>query len=83
METIYKVTTEGDCEGRTRRTIAYAMGDPEVINSFYDKEKNYTLYLDEIKVHVITPESMAIREALIERKKELEMELENIKNRLK
>jgi hypothetical protein len=83
METIYKVSTEGDCEGRSRKTIAYAMGDQEVIKSFYDKEKNFTLYLEEIKVHVITPESIAIREALIERKKELEMELENIKNRLK
>jgi hypothetical protein len=39
--------------------------------------------LEEINVHVITPESIAIREALVERKKELEMELQNINNRLK
>jgi hypothetical protein len=81
MDKIYKVTTEGDFEGRTTRTIAYAMGDPGVIKLFYDKEKNYTLYLEEINVHAITPESIAIREALVERKKELE--LENINNRLK
>lgn len=83
MDKIYKVTTEGDCEGRSRKTIAYAMGNQNDIKSFYDDEKYYEISLEEINVHVITPESKEIKKALIERKKELEMELENIKNRLK
>ena len=83
MDKIYKVTTEGDCEGRTTRTIAYATGNKSDIMSFYDDQKTYDLRLVEIEVVHITPDSKAERIALIKRKQELEAELESLKRKLK
>ena len=39
MERIYRVTTEGDCEGKSTREIAYAKGNQKDILRFYDSVK--------------------------------------------
>ena len=65
MEKIYRVTTEGDCEGKSTREIAYAKGNQKDILRFYDSEKMYGIYLQEIFIKNITPEGkVAIRNAI-------------------
>jgi predicted AAA+ superfamily ATPase len=83
MDKIYKVTTEGDCEGRSTRTIAYATGNKSDIMSFYDDRKMYEIRLEELDIVHITPNSTAEKVAMIKRKKELEAELELLKKKLK
>lgn len=83
MDKIYRVTTEGDCEGRTTRTIAYATGNKSDIMSFYDDQKYYGLRLEELNIVHITPDSAAEKLSILKRKKELEAELEILKKKLK
>ena len=50
MERIYRVTTEGDCEGKSTREIAYAKGNQKDILRFYkasQKKANALQTLDE------------------------------------
>jgi hypothetical protein len=81
-EKIYKVTTEGDCEGRTNKTLGYCTGEISDIKDFYDDRKTYTLRVEEFDVIKITPNSKSQRVALVNRKKELEEELKRIKSKL-
>ena len=83
MEKIYKVTTEGDCEGRSRRTLGYVSGSMNDIKDYFDDSKTYSLFIEEIKVLHITSDSASEKLKLIQRKKELESELESIKDKLK
>lgn len=83
MDKIYKVTTEGDCEGRSTKIIGYATGNESDIKSFYDDRKAYELRLEEIEVVNVTPNSKTERVAMIKRKQELEAELESLKKKLK
>lgn len=76
QETIHKITTEGDVEGRTTRTIGYFTGDINDILAYCEKNKSYTLGHTEIFVRHISPDS------IIERKK-LEDEIANLKLKLK
>ena len=83
METIYRVTTEGDCEGKSIRLLAYATGDPTDIREYFDNEKMYAISTSEIKVVHISKESVINKNLLYQRKKEIEKELELINNNLK
>jgi hypothetical protein len=82
-EKVYHVTTEGDCEGRSIRNLGFASGEIADIEAFYQPQKTYEIYIKEITVKEITPQSAAERDVLIYKKKELEKELETIKNQLK
>ncbi len=77
METIkiYKVTTEGDCEGKSIRTLAYCTGHPGDIRDYYQDQKAYDIYIDAIEVKHITHSDVTKKSDLIERKKQLEAEL--------
>lgn len=79
---IYKVTTEGDCEGRSTRTLGYCTGHPSDIKKFFDSQKTYEIRLEEIQVRHITETSAKEREELLNKKRELEEQLESIKSRL-
>jgi hypothetical protein len=83
MEKIYKVTTEGDCEGRTTTTLGFCKGNPSDIQTYFEDRKTYHISLSEIEVLEITPDSAKERKVLIDKKKELEEELENINKRIK
>ena len=82
-EKIYKVTTEGDVEGRTIRTIGYATGNVADIRVYYEDEKYYTLSVEELVVTNITPELANRKSDLLKRKLELEAELSEINKMLK
>jgi hypothetical protein len=79
---IYKVTTEGDCEGKSIHTIAYARGDPEDIKVHYDKAKMYKISLSPIEIIDITPKSVMKTRALFDEKKDLEKRLKKIQKSL-
>lgn len=83
MEKIYKVTTEGDCEGRTIRTLGYAKGDISDIQDYYENQKCYGIYVEEIQIINITSESAGNKKKLIKKKEDLERELKNVNERLK
>lgn len=72
----YIVTTEGDCEGRTVRTLGYAQGEKIDIINFFSPKKYYDIHLQEITIQNITP-------ALAFRSKELNEEKQKLENRLK
>ncbi len=67
METsqIYKITTEGDCEGRSTRILGYATGYPEDIKVFYDDQKEYNIYVENIKVINVNPEAVKEKRSLL------------------
>ncbi|WP_223559594.1 hypothetical protein [Chryseobacterium lathyri] len=73
---IYKVTTEGDAEGKTTKSLGYAQGDRQDIIDFFSPQKYYEIHLEEITIQNITP-------ALAYRSKELNEEKIQIENRLK
>ncbi len=80
--TIYVVKTEGDCEGKSpRRTLGYAVGDITDIAAFYDKSKEYHLFVEPILVLDLTENMNAhtrneLVQALHSRRSALEKELE-------
>lgn len=76
---IYKVTTEGDCEGRSIRTLGYCTGDIRDIEAYFKNEKAYSLSIEPITVKHIDKQVAANKAQLIERKRQIEKELENIK----
>lgn len=80
METqkIYKVTTEGDCEGRSTKTLGYATGIEIDILNYFDDKKEHSISLYEIFVLHITHDSVKERNALIKEKKELEERIKYI-----
>lgn len=77
---IYKVTTEGDCEGRSIRTLGYCTGDPADIQKYYEDQKTYQIYIDELKILQITPDMVDQKQDLLKRKTEIEKELQSINN---
>lgn len=83
MDKIYKVTTEGDCEGRTTKVLGYAKGNISDIRSYYEDKKTYSLSVIEIYVLDITPESADNKKELITQKENLERQLKSINERLK
>ena len=82
MDKIYKVTTEGDCEGRSTRTLGYCTGNPSDIKNYFDDIKTYEIRLEELKVVHISPTSASERIILIDRKKELEREIKSINEKI-
>lgn len=82
METIYKVTTEGDVEGRTTRTLGYVTGKRDDIFAYFDDKKAYSISIEPIKVIPILPTSVNEKKLLLQRKKELESELKRINDEL-
>lgn len=82
MKKIYQVTTEGDCEGRSTRTLGFASGEQNDIMRYFDDQKYYDIRLHEITIIDVTKDSVVEKKKLIDRKKELEEELSRIKKRL-
>lgn len=78
----YRVTTEGDVEGRSILTLGYATGKESDILKYYDDRKAYDIRLEEIKIVAITSYMADHKVDLLKRKTELEKELESIKNKL-
>ncbi|MBI4147216.1 hypothetical protein HY494_01035 [Candidatus Woesearchaeota archaeon] len=72
---MYKVTTEGDEEGRSTSTLGYAIGCPDVIKAFYDDQKLYRIRIMEISVIRINRESL-------KEKRDLQEEESNLRKRL-
>lgn len=77
---IYKVTTEGDVEGKSTRILGYAAGTETDIRNFYEDKKAYTLIIESITILNITSESVNEKKELIAEKKKLEARLQTIKN---
>ena len=82
METIYRVTTEGDCEGKSTREIAYAKGNQKDILRFYDSVKMYEIHLTEIIIKNITPEMAETNDEIVARTKKLDEERNQLLSRL-
>lgn len=82
MDTIYKVTTEGDVEGRSVATLGYATGDQNDIRNYFNDRKYYSLSLQAITVINVTPQSAKERLALINEKAELETKLKGLSERI-
>lgn len=80
---IYRVSTEGDCEGRSVRTLGYAEGYPEDIEIFYDDKKYYRITLDKIEINKVTPELVSEKKSLIHEKNNLEKRLKEIEGLIK
>lgn len=81
-EKIYQVTTEGDVEGRSIRTLGYVTGEPDDIKKYYEPEKYYHISLSELRVKEISPQAAQNKIDLLAKKKKLEQELESVKNLL-
>jgi hypothetical protein len=79
---IYKVTTEGDCEGRTTSTLGYCTGNTWDIEAYFDDKKTYNIHLEKIEVKHITKESAEEKQRLLDRKAIIEEELKKINSRL-
>lgn len=82
QNTIYRVTTEGDVEGRTVKTLGYCTGNQRDIIDYYDDKKCYELKLTPITVEAITPQLVSERKSDLERMRNLTAELERLKKRL-
>ena len=80
--TTYKVTTEGDCEGRTTKILGYATGNPADIKEYYDDQKQYEIRLEAITIVSITDKSAIRKRELLEEKQKLEARLAEIKMQL-
>ena len=82
QQTIYHVTTEGDCEGRSTRTVGYAVGDQRDIELFFDDKKYYKLSLNEVSLTYVRPESVAEKREILDRQAELLEEKTILEQRL-
>ena len=82
-KTIYVVTTEGDVEGRSIRTLGYVTGEVADIETFFNDRKTYELSIRPLEVKHISATSAAERRKLIEEKKKLEQRLESINKAIK
>lgn len=76
----YKISTEGDCEGKSTRILGYAAGDIEDIRIYYEDRKYYNLYVDKISVFNVNPESVSERKRLLQEKASLEKRLGDIRD---
>ncbi len=75
---VYKVTTEGDIEGKTTATLGYATGNLEDIKRFFEKSKTYSLSIEPIKVVHVTPDLITRVEEKKREYRELKKELEGL-----
>lgn len=75
MEKIFKVTTEGDCEGKTIRILGYCTGHPGDIRDYYMNDKAYEISVELIEVKHISPADVTKKADLLQRKQQLETEL--------
>jgi len=82
MITIYKVTTEGDCEGRSVKTLGYCTGNPADIELYFQDQKAYSIQLDILNIKHIDPATVKTKAELLQRKKDIEQELQYIKQQL-
>ncbi len=80
--TIYKITTEGDCEGRSTKTLGYATGEPRDIRAYFDKQKEYNLDLEKIKIRHISPKMVLSEKALLGQKQSLEQRMREVNEEL-
>ena len=81
--TIYRVTTEGDVEGRTTKTLGYCTGNPEDIKAYFNDRKAYEIKLTPITTEHITLQMVVGRQSDLETKRKLEADLNAVNNRLK
>lgn len=81
--TIYLVTTEGDVEGKTTKTLGYCTGNPEDIKDYYNDKKGYEIKVTPITTLHITLQMVVARQIDLNTKRKLEAELESVTNRLK
>lgn len=81
--TIYMVTTEGDVEGRTTKTLGYCTGKPEDIKAYYNDKKVYEIKVTPITTEHITLQMVVARHTDLETKRKLEAELDFLTKRLK
>lgn len=79
---IYKVTTEGDCEGKSTKHLGYATGHPTDIKNYFDDKKYYDIWLEQIKVVNITTEDATDRQKLVKKRKEINRELKELNSAL-
>lgn len=82
MVQTYKVTTEGDVEGRSTKTLGYATGNPTDIQKFYEDRMYYSIKVEPITIEVITPQAVMDRITLLKRERDLEDELKRVKSQL-
>src|SRR3989338_8070629 len=90
-EHTYRVTTEGDEEGRGPLvTLGYAIGKEEDIKAFFDNKKYYNIYVEPIEIFNITPEALdekmklvSEREKSLREIKDLEQKIRDIQNQIK
>ena len=76
-QTIYVVSTEGNCEGKGPMAIlGYATGDPEAIRRFYSDKAMSKIYVNEAKLRHIT-------QTEVDEKIELQREKRDLEGRLK
>lgn len=80
---IYRVTTEGDVEGRTTTLLGYCTGEVSDIKAYYDNKKVYDIAVEPITVKHISSVDTAKKIKLLQRKKEIESELEFIEKQIK
>ena len=79
---IYIVRTEGDCEGRSTRTVGYATGHPDDIREYYKDEAYYDLKLQKVPVMNVTQDLIQEKQELKTEQRRLEDRLKEIKGRL-
>jgi hypothetical protein len=75
---IYKVSTEGDQEGKSIELIAYATGSKQDIEEFYQDRKYYNLFIEEIGLAHITQKSVKEKDRLLKEKTTLEERLGDV-----
>lgn len=80
---IFKVTTQGDCEGRSTKVLGYATGNVALIERYFDKQKTYSLSIEPVNLINVTIEEVEKKEALEKCQKELKLQLEQVEKSLK
>lgn len=81
-EHIYKVTTEGDSEGRTTRFIAYATGKLDDVLAYFDKDKTYDIHAERVEpIIVVTSDMVSKRNELYRKRDEINKQIAELENR--
>jgi hypothetical protein len=80
---VYMVTTEGDVEGRSTRTIGYARGRPEDIEMYFDDAKCYNIRLKGIDIIDVTEDNIGERKEMLTEKADLEARLKELERKLR
>ena len=80
---IYVVQTEGDVEGRSMKTLGYAIGQPQDIRRFYDDKKMYRIELTRMPLVHVTRDAMDQRAQLRQEAGRLEQRLVKVRGALR